>query len=183
VDGSLNDLAVLQSEDGGFFYHQGFLPDAIREAMVYDLKERRFARGGSTISMQLVKNVFLNRRKNIARKLEEALIVWLIEQNRLTSKECMFEVYLNIAEWGPGVYGLLEASEFYFGKRPSQLTLEECIYLASIIPKPKHYRSSFEAEALLLPKDFVSLSISKVIWQRYIFVLTIPIKSSFSHKE
>lgn len=113
--------------------------------MVYDLKERRFARGGSTISMQLVKNVFLNRRKNIARKLEEALIVWLIEQNRLTSKERMFEVYLNIAEWGPGVYGLLEASEFYFGKRPSQLTLEECIYLASIIPKPKHYRSSFEA--------------------------------------
>lgn len=95
-------MAVLQSEDGGFFYHQGFLPDAIREAMVYDLKERRFARGGSTISMQLVKNVFLNRRKNIARKLEEALIVWLIEQNRLTSKERMFEVYLNIAEWGYG---------------------------------------------------------------------------------
>ena len=61
----------------------------------------------------------------------------------------MFEVYLNIAEWGPGVYGLLEASEFYFGKRPSQLTLEECIYLASIIPKPKHYRSSFEANGRL----------------------------------
>lgn len=137
-------MAVLQSEDGGFFYHQGFLPDAIRQAMAYDLKARRFARGGSTISMQLVKNVFLNRRKNIARKLEEALIVWLIEQNRLTSKERMFEVYLNIAEWGPRIYGLLEASEFYFGKRPSQLTLEECIYLASIIPKPKHFRSSFD---------------------------------------
>lgn len=142
-------MAVLQSEDGGFFYHQGFLPDAIREAMVYDLKERRFARGGSTISMQLVKNVFLNRRKNITRKLEEALIVWLIERNRLTSKERMFEVYLNIVEWGPGVYGLLEASEFYFGKRPSQLTLEECIFLASIIPKPKHYRSSFETDGRL----------------------------------
>lgn len=83
--------AVLQSEDGGFFYHQGFLPDAIQEAMAYDLKKRRFARGGSTISMQLVKNVFLNRNKNIARKLEEALIVWLIETNRLTSKARMFE--------------------------------------------------------------------------------------------
>ncbi|WP_299169453.1 transglycosylase domain-containing protein [uncultured Bacteroides sp.] len=142
-------MAVLQSEDGGFFYHQGFLPDAIRQAMAYDLKARRFARGGSTISMQLVKNVFLNRRKNIARKLEEALIVWLIEQNRLTSKERMFEVYLNIAEWGPRIYGLLEASEFYFGKRPSQLTLEECIYLASIIPKPKHFRSSFDASGRL----------------------------------
>lgn len=142
-------MAVLQSEDGGFFYHQGFLPDAIRQAMAYDLKARRFARGGSTISMQLVKNVFLNRRKNIARKLEEALIVWLIEQNRLTSKERMFEVYLNIAEWGPRIYGLLEASEFYFKKRPSQLTLEECIYLASIIPKPKHYRTSFDANGRL----------------------------------
>lgn len=142
-------MAVLQSEDGGFFYHQGFLPDAIRQAMAYDLKARRFARGGSTISMQLVKNVFLNRRKNIARKLEEALIVWLIEQNRLTSKERMFEVYLNIAEWGPRIYGLLEASEFYFGKRPSQLTLEECIYLASIIPKPKHFRSSFDTSGRL----------------------------------
>lgn len=142
-------MAVLQSEDGGFFYHQGFLPDAIRQAMAYDLKTRRFARGGSTISMQLVKNVFLNRRKNIARKLEEALIVWLIEQNHLTSKERMFEVYLNIAEWGPRIYGLLEASEFYFKKRPSQLTLEECIYLASIIPKPKHYRTSFDANGRL----------------------------------
>lgn len=142
-------MAVLQSEDGGFFYHQGFLPDAIRQAMAYDLKTRRFARGGSTISMQLVKNVFLNRRKNIARKLEEALIVWLIEQNHLTSKDRMFEVYLNIAEWGPRIYGLLEASEFYFKKRPSQLTLEECIYLASIIPKPKHYRTSFDANGRL----------------------------------
>lgn len=135
--------AVLQSEDGGFFYHQGFLPDAIQEAMAYDLKKRRFARGGSTISMQLVKNVFLNRNKNIARKLEEALIVWLIETNRLTSKARMFEVYLNIAEWGPMVYGIREAADFYFGKRPSQLTLEECIYLASIIPKPKHFMTSF----------------------------------------
>ena len=135
--------AVLQSEDGGFFYHQGFLPDAIQEAMAYDLKKRRFARGGSTISMQLVKNVFLNRNKNIARKLEEALIVWLIETNRLTSKARMFEVYLNIAEWGPMVYGIREAADFYFSKRPSQLTLEECIYLASIIPKPKHFMTSF----------------------------------------
>lgn len=111
--------------------------------MAYDLKKRRFARGGSTISMQLVKNVFLNRNKNIARKLEEALIVWLIETNRLTSKARMFEVYLNIAEWGPMVYGIREAADFYFSKRPSQLTLEECIYLASIIPKPKHFMTSF----------------------------------------
>ena len=115
----------------------------MREALIYDLQVERFARGGSTITMQLVKNVFLNRNKNFARKLEEALIVWLIETERLTSKERMYEVYLNIAEWGPLVYGIKEASAYYFGKRPSQLTTEESIFLASIIPKPKHFRSSF----------------------------------------
>lgn len=136
-------MSVLQSEDGAFFYHQGFLPDALREALIYDLQVKRFARGGSTITMQLVKNVFLNRNKNFARKLEEALIVWLIETERLTSKQRMYEVYLNIAEWGPLIYGIQEASAYYFNKRPSQLTTEESIFLASIIPKPKRFRSSF----------------------------------------
>lgn len=140
---SVLQMSVMQSEDGAFFYHQGFLPDAMREALIHDLKVRKFARGGSTISMQLVKNIFLNRNKNIARKLEEALIVWLIETERLTPKVRMYEVYLNIAEWGPMIYGIQEASKFYFDKRPSQLSVEECIYLASIIPKPKHFRNSF----------------------------------------
>lgn len=139
----LLQMSVMQSEDGAFFYHKGFLPDAMREALIYDLKVQRFARGGSTITMQIVKNVFLNRNKNFARKLEEALIVWLIETERLTSKARMYEVYLNIAEWGPLIYGAHEAAEFYFNKRPSQLTAEECIFLASIIPKPKRFRSSF----------------------------------------
>lgn len=146
---ALLQTSILQSEDGGFFYHQGFLPDAMREALIYDLKVQRFARGGSTISMQLVKNVFLNRNKNIARKLEEALIVWLIEEGRLTSKARMYEVYLNIAEWGPMIYGIQEAAKFYFDKRPSQLNAEECIFLASIIPKPKHFKNSFTVDGKL----------------------------------
>ena len=136
-------MSVMQSEDGAFFYHRGFLPDALREALIYDLQVKRFARGGSTITMQLVKNVFLNRNKNFARKLEEALIVWLIETKRLTTKERMYEVYLNIAEWGPLIYGIQEASAYYFNKRPSELSTEESIFLASIIPKPKHFRRSF----------------------------------------
>ena len=93
------------------------------------------------VTMQPGKNVFLNRNKNFARKLEEALIVWLIENERLTSKERMYEVYLNIVEWGPLVYGAREASVIC-SKRPSQLTWK-MIFLASIIPKPKHFRSSF----------------------------------------
>ncbi|WP_071147296.1 biosynthetic peptidoglycan transglycosylase [Bacteroides ihuae] len=149
----LLQMSVLQSEDGAFFYHKGFLPGPMREALIHDLKVKRFARGGSTITMQLVKNVFLNRRKNIARKLEEALIVWLIETEGLTSKHRMYEVYLNIAEWGPLIYGIQEASNYYFNKRPSQLSVEESIFLASIIPKPKHFRSSFTADMKL--KDYL----------------------------
>lgn len=137
-------LAIMQSEDAGFFNHAGFIPSAIRESLIQDIKEKRFARGGSTLSMQLVKNVFLSRNKTIARKMEEILIVWLLEGSRLTSKERMFEVYLNIAEWGPLIYGASEASRFYFAKDPSALTLGECIYLASIIPKPKYFRSCFD---------------------------------------
>lgn len=145
----LLQMSVMQSEDGAFFYHRGFLPDAMREALIHDLKVRRFARGGSTISMQLIKNVFLNRNKNFARKLEEALIVWLIETERLTSKERMYEVYLNIVEWGPMVYGAQEAAMYYFKKHPSQLTVQESIFLASIIPKPKHFHHSFTEEVEL----------------------------------
>lgn len=145
----LLQMAVMQSEDGSFFYHQGFYPGAVQEALAYDLQVGRFARGGSSITMQLVKNVFLNRHKNIARKLEEALIVWLIENQHITSKERMYEVYMNIIEWGPLVYGACEASHFYFNKEPSELTVNEAIFLASIIPKPKHFRSVFNPDATL----------------------------------
>lgn len=145
----LLQMSVLQSEDGAFFYHQGFLIDAMREALIHDLKVKRFARGGSTITMQLIKNVFLNRNKNIARKLEEVLLVWLIETEHITSKQRMFEVYMNIIEWGPLIYGINEAAEFYFLKKPSQLTTNEAIFLASIIPGPKRFRSSFNENMTL----------------------------------
>lgn len=137
--------AILTSEDGQFFYHNGFIPEAITKAITTDLKRHRFARGGSTISQQLVKNVFLNRNKTIARKVEEALITWLIESNRLSSKSRMFEVYLNILEMGPLVYGVNEGAHFYFNKDVRDLTLEEAIFMASIIPHPKTFRSSFDS--------------------------------------
>lgn len=145
----LLQMAVMQSEDGSFFSHRGFRLDALRAALIYDLKCKKFARGGSTISMQLVKNVFLNRNKNLLRKLEEAMVVWLIESQGISSKHRMYEVYLNIAEWGPMIYGACEASHFYFQKEPSQLSLEEAIFMASIIPKPKRFRSSFDANMQL----------------------------------
>lgn len=141
--------AVLQSEDGSFYWHKGFREDAFRNSLAENVKAGRFVRGGSTISMQLVKNVFLTRTKTIARKLEEALIVWVIENKRLTSKERMYEVYLNVIEWGPLVYGIKDASQFYFAKAPSDLSIEESIFLASIIPRPKAFKYSFDEEGNL----------------------------------
>ncbi len=143
--------AILTSEDPLFFSHRGFYEEAFRQSIATNFVAGRFKRGGSTISMQLVKNAFLNRNKTVARKLEEMLIVWLIENNRLTSKQRMYEVYLNIIEWAPNVYGVTEASRFYFDKIPSQLTLGESIFLASIVPKPKKFKYSFLPNAELKP--------------------------------
>ncbi|MBC6989213.1 transglycosylase domain-containing protein [Hymenobacter sp. BT491] len=137
--------AIMTAEDPRFLTHKGFMEKAFVKSIIQNIKERRFARGGSTISMQLVKNVFLTRQKTVTRKIEEALIVWLIENTRLASKERMFEVYLNIIEWGPKIYGVKEAARFYFDKQPANLNLSESLYLASIIPKPKFYRYSFDS--------------------------------------
>lgn len=137
--------AILSAEDAGFYSHNGFHEEAFRQAIIKNLKEGEFARGGSTISMQLVKNVFLTRQKTVTRKVEEAIIVWLIENLDLVSKNRLFEIYLNIIEWGPDVYGAKDASRFYFGKQPSELNLAEAIFLTSIIPSPKRYRASFDS--------------------------------------
>ncbi|WP_210490768.1 biosynthetic peptidoglycan transglycosylase [Rufibacter aurantiacus] len=137
--------AILTAEDPRFMTHKGFHEGAFRHSLITNIKENSFVRGGSTVSMQLVKNAFLTRKKTITRKVEEALIVWIMENLRLTTKERMFEVYLNIIEWGPNVYGIKEAARFYFSKEPSQLTLEESLFLASIVPKPKQYRTYFDA--------------------------------------
>lgn len=162
--------AVMTSEDGSFYFHNGFIPDAIRESIITNIKEKRFARGGSTISMQLVKNVFLTRNKNITRKIEEMLITWLIESQRLVSKDRMFEVYLNVIETGPMVYGVNEAARFYFKKDVSKLTLAESIYIASIVPRPKWFRYSFDANGALREhlQSYYSLVSGKMLRKEWI---------------
>ena len=143
--------AVLTAEDPSFFSHSGFVEKSIKASIATNFKEKAFKRGGSTISMQLVKNAFLNREKTLARKVEEMLIVWLIEHNKIISKERMFEVYLNIIEWGRNVYGISEASHHYFLKRPSELDLGESIFLASIVPSPKKGLYRFDEHGGLKP--------------------------------
>jgi hypothetical protein len=141
--------ALLTSEDPSFFRHKGFVEESIRKSIAVNFKEKKFKRGGSTISMQLVKNVFLSRQKTLARKAEEILIVWLIENNRLITKARMLEVYFNIIEMGQNVYGIGEAAHHYFGKSPSELTIGEGIFLANIVPKPKVALFKFQSDGSL----------------------------------
>lgn len=143
--------AVLTAEDPSFFKHKGFVEESIRKSIAVNFKENRFVRGGSTISMQLVKNVFLSRQKTLARKVEEILIVWLIENNRLISKNRMLEVYFNIIEMGQNIYGIGEASRHYFGKSPADLSVGEGIFLANIVPRPKIAMFKFYGDGTLKP--------------------------------
>lgn len=136
--------SVLTTEDPSFFSHHGFITEAFKQSIIKNIKTKKFSRGGSTISMQLVKNVFLTREKTLSRKLEEILLVYILENNRIVSKERMLEVYFNIIEWGPNIYGIGEASQFYFQKHPSQLSLNECLFLASIVPRPKGFMWKFD---------------------------------------
>jgi hypothetical protein len=145
--------AVMTAEDPSFYNHHGFMTEAIRKSIAVDFKEKKFKRGGSTISMQLVKNAFLSRQKTLTRKVEETLIVWMIENKHIISKSRMLEVYFNIIEWGNGVYGIGEAARYYFGKSPAELTLGESIYLASIVPKPKAGLYAFQPDGSL--KDYL----------------------------
>lgn len=142
---------VLTSEDPSFMTHRGFINAAFKESITKNIKTKKFARGASTISMQLVKNVFLTREKTLSRKLEEILLVYILENNRISSKDRMLEVYFNIIEWGPNVYGIAEASQFYFQKRPWDLNINQCLFLAQIIPNPKGFMSKFDSDNKLKP--------------------------------
>lgn len=142
---------ILTTEDPSFYYHRGFVTEAFRQSISKNIKTGKFKRGASTISMQLIKNVFLTREKTMARKLQEILLVYILENNFIVPKDRMFEVYLNIIEWGPNVYGIGEASQFYFKKKPIDLTLSECLYLASIIPRPKGFMWRFNSDGTSKP--------------------------------
>ncbi|TXD38481.1 hypothetical protein FRC98_06255 [Lujinxingia vulgaris] len=136
--------AILTTEDNSFFDHPGFNFYAIKQSVAANLRAGRFVRGASTISMQLAKNLFLDREKVLARKFQEATLVWLMESVADIPKERLLEIYLNIIEYGPGVFGIHEAAVHYFGKRPDELSIGEVAWLVSIIPGPKRYHSYYD---------------------------------------
>ena len=129
--------AVLIAEDDKFYQHEGFDFDAIEKALEKDITQKKFKFGGSTISQQLAKNLYLSPSKNPLRKLKEAILTWRIEKT--LSKKRILELYLNVAEWGEGIFGIEAASYHYYGKPSSELNPDESARLASVLPNPRKY--------------------------------------------
>ena len=134
--------AVVSTEDSGFFVHSGFEEASLKEAVLENLREGE-GRGGSTITQQLAKNLFLSGERTLARKLKEAVIAWRLESD--LPKERILEIYLNIAEWGPGLFGARDAADHYFNRTPRVLRPEEAAFLASMLPSPIRYHGYYHS--------------------------------------
>jgi monofunctional biosynthetic peptidoglycan transglycosylase len=129
--------AVIIAEDDKFWSHEGFDFDAMQKALEKDLKQKKFKVGGSTISQQLAKNLYLSPSKNPIRKLKEAVLTWRLERN--LPKKRIIEIYLNVAEWGDGLFGIEAASRRYYDKPASDLSAPEAAKLAAVLPNPRRY--------------------------------------------
>ncbi len=127
--------AVIVTEDANFYRHEGIDIKAIKNAIRYDLEKKRLARGASTITQQTAKNLFLSREKTVTRKIEEIYLAKRME--RELTKGRILELYLNIVELGPMVYGIGHGARYYFDKPASDLTPRECAFLAAMLPGPK----------------------------------------------
>jgi monofunctional biosynthetic peptidoglycan transglycosylase len=137
--------AVLIAEDDKFFEHEGFDWESMRKALDANIKKKQVLRGGSTITQQLAKNLFLSSEQSIWRKLREAAIAWKLESE--LSKKRILELYLNVIDWGDGVYGAEAAAQSYFGCPASGLTLAQAIRLASVLPNPHRFSALDNANA------------------------------------
>jgi len=127
--------AVIVAEDSNFYKHEGIDVKAIKQAIKYDLEKKSMARGASTITQQVAKNVFLSREKSLTRKLKEVYLAWRMEQE--LTKGRILELYLNVVELGPMVYGIGHGAQYYFGKPASAMTPRECAFLAAMLPGPR----------------------------------------------
>lgn len=129
--------AVVAAEDGRFYKHGGVEWGLMRDALIYDVKQRRWARGASTITQQVAKNLYLSPSKRPSRKIKE--IILALNMERRLSKKRILELYLNVAEWGPGIFGAEAASRRYFSKPAADLTMEEAVALTAVLPSPRKH--------------------------------------------
>ncbi len=139
-------MAVIASEDTSFFSHKGVDYHELKEAVKKDWEEKKWARGGSTITQQVVKNVYLGKQKTLWRKFKE--FFWAGELEKTLTKSEILNFYVNMVEWGPGIYGIREASEHYFNVHPSLVTAKQAAFLAMLLPSPIKYHSYFEKKML-----------------------------------
>jgi monofunctional glycosyltransferase len=134
--------AVVAAEDAKFLDHEGFDWDAIQKAIEKNEKRGKVVAGASTISQQLAKNLFLSGSRSMGRKAEEAVITWMLE--RTLSKRRILELYLNVAEWGEGIYGAEAAARHHFNVPAAAVTPEQAAWLAAILPSPRRYERGRE---------------------------------------
>jgi monofunctional biosynthetic peptidoglycan transglycosylase len=139
--------ALIAAEDAKFVDHEGFDWEGIANAYEKNLREGHIVAGGSTISQQLAKNLFLSTRRTPWRKIEEAAITMMLET--VMSKRRIFEIYLNVIEWGNGIFGAEAAARHYFGVSASALSPEQAARLAAMVPNPRYYDRHREARGML----------------------------------
>ncbi len=139
--------ALVAAEDANFVDHEGFDWDGIQKAYEKDLKKGRIVAGGSTISQQLAKNLFLSGNRSPFRKMEEAAITVMMEA--VMDKQRIFEIYLNVIEWGDGVFGAEAASRHYYRIGASQLSAAQAAKLAAMVPNPRYYDKHQNARGLM----------------------------------
>lgn len=145
--------AVIVAEDGTFYSHGGIDWFEVEQSIKKNIDQRRVARGASTITQQLAKNLYLSTSKTPLRKLKEVIITFLLEEH--LSKNRILEVYLNVIEWGRGIFGIEAAARTYFGKSVSELTVDEATRLAAVIPSPLRYRPDGDSRYVMRRKHIV----------------------------
>lgn len=139
--------ALIASEDAKFVDHEGFDWDGIQKAYEKNLKKHKIVAGGSTISQQLAKNLFLSTKRTPWRKAEEVMITVMLEATM--SKRRIFEIYLNVIEWGNGIFGAEAASRYYYHTSAKNLSASQAAKLAAMVPNPRYYDKHREARGLL----------------------------------
>jgi monofunctional glycosyltransferase len=152
--------ATIAAEDANFVDHEGFDWQGIQRAMVKNAKRGKIVAGGSTISQQLAKNLFLSGRRTPWRKGEEALITMMLEN--LMTKQRILEIYLNVIEWGNGVFGAEAAARHYFKVSAAQLSASQAAKLAAMVPNPRFYDKNRNARGLLRKSQIIQRQLAHV---------------------
>lgn len=143
--------AIIVAEDSKFLQHNGFDYDAMHNAFKKNLSQGKIAAGGSTISQQLAKNLFLSEQKSLLRKAQEAIITMMLE--KIMSKQRILEIYLNVIEWGNGVFGVEAAARHYYGRSAATLNKHQATNLAAMVTNPRYYDNHRDSQHLLKKKQ------------------------------